>query len=453
MARAENLDGTKRLPLRVKLGYGATAFSESLVWTMFVLLYLFFLTDVVHVGAASAGALMTVGVLWGAALNPAVGIWSDGLRAKRGRRRVFLLGTALPFGLISWGLYAVPDLGPNGVFWFALAMVLLFFTVFAFLDVPYTALAAETTQDFDERTSLMSFRTAFGEIAAITGASLSLILVESFSSMTESPRSGWSATAATFGFVSILPILATWRSTRGYELPSAAAPPPLTPKALFTTVWNNKPFRFTLALLWTGALALNLAGSVMVYYMTYYLGLTKNQQSLAFLFFCGCTLFWIAPVEAASRRLGKRGAYLLFIGIWVLAQGVGMLLLQPGSAALFYVLIFFASAGVIAFFIMGLSMLADVVEVEELETGQRREGLYMGFAAFCQQISTVAAVGIVGVVLDGIGYVPGAEQTPICLWGMRLLYAEGSGRSSTRSPRRESKKPCSHACGEKAIDT
>ena len=91
-------------------------------------------------------------------------------------------------------------------------------TTFTFLNVPYTALAAEMTQDYDERTSLISYRTLWSMVASIFGAALPFVLAGAFADMFNSQKIGWSIAAGILGIAAVFPILLTWRVTRGYEL-------------------------------------------------------------------------------------------------------------------------------------------------------------------------------------------------------------------------------------------
>lgn len=90
------------------------------------------------------------------------------------------------------------------------------FTCYTLLNVPYGALAAEMTQDYDERTSLNVWRTGAAQIAALMGGALPLVLAGVFEDVGGSAAFGWSAAAAVLGFISIFGILLTWRVTRGY---------------------------------------------------------------------------------------------------------------------------------------------------------------------------------------------------------------------------------------------
>ena len=143
------LDVSARLPLGVRLGYGGGEWANSVVWTLFYALVLYFLTDVVRIGAATAGLIMMVGTLWSAVIQPLVGVWSDRLESSRGRRRPFLIATAVPYGIAAWLLFTDWGLGGAGTVAYMIVAVLFYFTCLALFYVPYGALAAELTRPAD----------------------------------------------------------------------------------------------------------------------------------------------------------------------------------------------------------------------------------------------------------------------------------------------------------------
>ncbi|MBN1534426.1 MAG: MFS transporter [Spirochaetes bacterium] len=414
----------KQLPFRVKLGYGAAELSNSLTWTMFYVLFLFFLTDIVKMDPAFAGFIMMVGTAYDAVTDPPVGMWMDRFRSRWGRRRPFLLVVAIPFGIATWLLFTDPGLSMPWTKAYFIAVVILYFTCSDVLDIPYTSLSAEMTQDYDERTKLVSYRAVFCQIASIIGAGLPLIAVESLTSILGSRQAGWSAMTAMMGVFAVFPILWTWRATRGLELYPQKTDARV--RDVFDHVLKNRTFLFTMGVYITSNVALAVSGAVMVYFMKYHMGFSDAQQSIAFVSLFACTILWVPVLTALSARLGKRGAFIATIGLWAAVQSVAAMLIVPGMDLFFYAMVVLASGGIIAVTMTGWSMIPDVIEVDEFKTGQRREGLYFGVIGFSRKVSVAVSVWLVGIVLSAVGYVPDAPQSETALLGIRLLYAEGT---------------------------
>ncbi len=413
-----------KLPFWVKFGYGGAEGANSMIWTLFYILFLFFLTDVVGVDPAFAGFIMMVGVTWDAISDPLVGMWSDKVKWQSGRRRPFLLAVAVPYGIAGWLLFTDFNLGEGLTKVYYIAVVIFYFTCFTLLNVPHTALAAEMTQDYDQRTSLISYRTAWSQVFSIVGSALPLVIAEYMGETLGSPRLGWSAMGAILGLVAIPCILLTWRVTRGYELFPKETTVGL--KDTLGVLTKNRPFKFVLGLWSFSIVGLNIGATVIVYFMTYNMGWDEEASSLAFLFLFVCTIVWIPLINYTATKWGKRMAYFIFIGMYALSAGGLTFLISPRNTILFYVILFLISGGIATVYMLGWSMIPDVVEVDEFKTGQRREGLYFGAIGFCQKASSAVALWLVGVVLSWVGYVPNVQQTPEALQGIRATLAIGS---------------------------
>jgi Na+/melibiose symporter-like transporter len=370
-----------RLPLGVKLGYGGGEWANSVVWTLFYALFLYFLTDVVGVGAATAGLIMMVGTLWNAAFQPLVGVWSDRLRSAKGRRRPFLIAAALPYGVATWLLFTDWGLGTAGTVAYMVAAVLFYFTCLALFYVPYGALAAELTSSYDERTSLNTFRTLFAQVGALVGAAAPLALNDVLGDLLGSERAGWSAAAALMGVLSTAGILWTWRATGGREQHTQAAAVRL--RDVFGTL-RNRSFRFLLLAYVLGWAPLNVIGAVSVYFAVYRMGYSEDYASLVMLTWFLVGVAWLPLVAWMSRRYGKRATYIVFTLTWAAIQCL-FLLPGPEDVVLFWVAIVLSSAG-----------------------------------------SMAVAVWLAGLVLELVGYQADVEQTATAMWGIRLLMSLGA---------------------------
>ncbi len=412
------------LPVSVKLGYGAASGAMGMVFTLVSVYFLIFLTDVVGLDPAAAGFVIMLGMICDACVNPAVGVGSDRLKSRWGRRRPFLLAAALPYAVVSWLLFSDPALGDAGVEVYFSVMIILYFAVNALVEVPYISLAAEMTQDYDERTSLIGFRMAWSQVGSIVGAALPPLAVAYFAGLLGDERTGWSTMAGLFGVASVPAILITWRATRGHEV--FTAPTDGNTMSALRDALRNRPFRYAVGLWCFGGVAIGVSGNLIMYFMTYVLQFNEERASLALLILFACGALWIPIINMTSARLGKRPAFTIYIGAWAVLQGGAALLLTPDTAWLFFPGLFLASPGVASFFIIGYAMIADVVEVDEFKSGHRREGVYFGSAFFVQKVAAAFMIWGVGLGLSHVGYVPDVPQTDTALAGIRGLYGVGS---------------------------
>jgi sugar (glycoside-pentoside-hexuronide) transporter len=416
--------GEDRLSLTTKIGFGVAEFSGSLTWTMIAIIFLFFLTDVVGMDPAVAGFVLMIGTLWDAVTDPTVGVISDRLNNRWGRRRPILLATAIPYGLATWLLFTDPGLGETGTQIYFIFAIMFYYPTSTMLEVPYTSLAAEMTRDYDERARLLGFRAFFSQVGSIVAGASPWLMIAWFSERLGSVQSGWSATAAIFGFITIFPILWTWRATRGHE--QSAEPVPVDWSHLITGPLQNRTFRYTFAGYAVANIALGASGSVAIYFMTYYLHFDDTDRSMAYLFLFSCTILWIPVISAVTTRYGKKTSYILFVGTWALVQSIGIMMIQPTQTEFYYVLMLIASGGIVSVSLTGFAMVPDTIEVDEFKYGVRREGLYIGINMFTQKFCTAMALWLVGIILSWIGYVPDQEQTEYAMSGIKVLYALGT---------------------------
>jgi Na+/melibiose symporter-like transporter len=252
-----------------------------------------------------------------------------------------------------------------------------------------------------------------------------LLAAAYFTKISGNEKIGWSVMAAAFGAACIPLILLTWRTTRGREVSPETAD--VNPLHGLRDALQNRPFRYAVGLWTFGAAAMGVSGYLIVYFMTYILNLDDTWSSLAFLILFACGVLWVPFIDKTSARLGKQWTFTIYVGIWGAIQACIAPFLSPETWWLFFGGMFLASSGLVALFMVGIAMIADVVEVDEFKSGHRREGLYFGTAFFVQKIVAAMVPLVIGIVLKRVGYVPDVPQTETALTGIRALYCWGSG--------------------------
>lgn len=417
-----NQNRPKPLPTATKIGYGAVEGACSMLWTIYLLFFLFFLTDVAGVDPVLAGTIMMIGVLWDGFTDPLIGILSDRSRSKWGRRRPFLLAFAVPIGISYWLLFTDWGFTEGAETAYYIFAVILFFTCFTSLNIPTSALAPEMTRDHNERISLLSYRAAWSQVFSIAGSTIPLILVAWLSTILGDHSLAWSVAGAFFGLAAIPLTLTTWRATRGREIPL----PPVESqrRSPVSGVFSNRVFRWTIGI-WTSALiAQAVLGTTLVYFMTYRVGLDEAQLSAAYLVLFVSSTLWVPVIRYLASRFGKRATFTFFAILWSMVQ-CSLLLVESGDFLLLCMLFSILGAGVVLPWQLGWAMLSDVVEVDEFRSGERREGIYFGIAAFVQKAASGVAVFIVGWTLSHSGYQPDVEQSQATLSAISWVSSMG----------------------------
>jgi glycoside/pentoside/hexuronide:cation symporter, GPH family len=394
---------TSRLPLRIKLLFSTGDLSTSIPLAILMFFQLYFLTDVAGLRPDYAGWAIGASRLWDAVNDPLFGLLSDRIRTRWGRRRVLLLIGAVPLGVFFMLMWIVPALDPVWLAVYYAVTFILFDTAFTIVHVGYNALTPEMTSDYDERSSLNGYRMMFSIAGSLGAIILATVL-------------GWTITdtrllflilGAGLGLIAMIPPLVVFSITQ--ERQSANLPKPLPLSAALKQTLSNHPFRMVMGLYllsWTTA---SILGAVLIFFANYYLRV-PNQSNYFVLVAQGSAILFIPLIVTISRRLDKRRAFIIGSLTWVVVL-LGISALAPHQIQLAYLLAALAGFGIATAYVVPWSMVPDVVEYDQLQSGQRREGSYYSFASFFQKLATGLALWGMGQALAFTGYitpVPGA---------------------------------------------
>ncbi|HBB32393.1 MAG TPA: MFS transporter [Cyanobacteria bacterium UBA8803] len=409
----------EKLSFSTKLAYGAGDMGAGITATLLAFSLLIFLTDVAGLNPGLAGMVLFVGKIWDAVNDPVVGVLSDRTRSRWGRRHSWMILSGIPFGVFFFLQWIVPHFSSNPqanqwlLFWYYAIVSILFNMAFTGVNLPYTALTPELTQDYDERTSLNSFRFTF----SIGGSILSLALGQAIFQAIPDGQQKYLVLALICTILSVLPIYwCVW----GTKDPTAAGQPryderestePTIPfleqvKITFT----NKPFLFVTGIYLFSWLAFQLTAAIIPYFLTYWM--VQESYFTAALLVQGVALLMLFVWNFVSRRVGKRGVYFLGMSLWILAEG-GLFFLPRTQVGLMYVLFAMAGCGIATAYLVPWSMLPDVTDLDELNTGQRREGIFYAFIVLLQKIGLALGLFLAGQILQGAGFIPAKSGNPV----------------------------------------
>ena len=397
----------ERLPLRLKLLFSTGDLSTSIPLAILMFFQLYFLTDVAGLRPDYAGWAVGLSRIWDAINDPLFGLLSDRIRSRWGRRRVLLLFGSVPLGFSFMLMWIVPSLGQFGLAIYYALTFILFDTVFTLVHVGYNALTPEMTPDYDERSSLNGFRMLF----SISGTLGAIILTTVLGWYIEAPRTLFALVGLILGLISIIPPLIVFRVT--HERPAHELPEALPAGQALKETLSNHPFRLVMGLYllsWTTA---SILAAVLVYFATYYLGVPE-QANYFVLAAQAAAIVFIPLTVWLARRLDKRRAFMLGSATWIVIL-LGIFGLNPGQVSLAYVLAALSGFGIATAYVIPWAMVPDIIEYDELRTGQRREGSYYAFASFFQKLATGAAIWAMGQALAWAGYItpPSGGPSPI----------------------------------------
>ena len=452
-----------------------------------VFFLLYFFTNVAGLPAGLAGSILAIGKIGDAINDPIAGILSDRTRTKWGRRIPWMLFGAIPFGIFFFLQWIVPSFSsdPNLNNWYLFAYYVIIATLFnlayTVVNLPYTALTPELTQDYNERTSLNSFRFAF----SIGGSILSLVLA---GLITAAYPDNLQQRFIVLGLVSTLlsviailwctlriqekgaaPLLqAQGKKILGFILTAAGAigityglaklftateisitgiviilfglqligfgltlifakiethlnsteaiaarnnadkAPSIPIKEQLKIAFTNKAFLYVIGIYMCSWLGVQMTASILIYYVVGWMGMSEADFNIVAIAVQGTALIMLFFWKFVSDRLGKKAVYYLGTAIWIVAQAA-LFLIQPGQVGLLYVAAIAAGFGVSVAYLIPWSMIPDVVDLDELNTGKRREGIFYSFMVFMQKLGLALALFLIGVALEWSGFI---EQVP-----------------------------------------
>ena len=196
--------GSQKLPLRTKIIYGVADWGNTTTSTMIIFFFSFFLTDIAHLDPLYAAPVLLFGGIWDAINDPIIGMLADRVRTPWGRRRPLILIGSVPLAISFFLLWYVPGWqNPLLLAAYYLAVYLVFDTSFTVVTIPYSALTAELTEDYDERTGLTAYRMATSMAGGLVAAVVLPLVADQFAD----PKTGYMVVALIFSLLALVPYI------------------------------------------------------------------------------------------------------------------------------------------------------------------------------------------------------------------------------------------------------
>ena len=383
-----------------KIVYGTGDFYGGASATIISMLFLFFLTDVIGIRPVYAGIVVFAGRLVDAVTDPLMGRLSDHTRSRFGRRSIYFISSAVPVGLTFFLLWIkIPgEQDLLQVLYYGFAYI-LFSLAFTSVMVPYAALAPELTPDYHERTSLVSTRMAFSIIGALFAAVFPKMIIDSAAESS----SGFITMGLIFAFVFMIIWLNMFLHMKDREIYPVVKDHEPFIKALISTI-KNKAFRNLIGMYLFVFIVNDIMSANFIYFLTYYL----KKPGLYTIVMGGLLITAVVSLIAyvkLSKALGKRKTFLIGVSYW-LTVIIGLFILTPAMPAwsvIVYAVLLGAGLGVA--YAIPWAMLPDVIDLDEIISNKRREGLYSGVMTFLRKLSSSIAILGISFILDVSGYI------------------------------------------------
>jgi len=405
-----------KLPLRVKMGFGVCDLGGNLFFTAMGFWSLIYLTDTVGLAAGLAGLAVMIGKLWDAVTDPTMGYISDRTRSRWGRRRPYMLFAAIPLFLTMWFFFTNPHIS-NPILltiWATLALMMLN-TAYTIVNIPYSSLTPELTDDYHEQSSLNGYRFGFAVFGTILGAAAVQPIVGAFATKS----AGFSAVGAILGLVMAITALITFASVKERDHSKTEMPK----EGFFPTylsVFKNKPYVLVLITYALNLTGLNLIQGVLAYY-TKYIYHDEGLTTMAMIMLLLVAMVCIPISVMVSKRIGKKMTYqfsfsmlaLACIGIYFFGHTIG--------PKFFLAMMALAGVGIGFGYVAPWAMVPDAIEYDAVMTGKRKEGAFYGMWTFTAKVGQALSIFSSGLILSAAGYIADTDPSPTVIGAIRLL--------------------------------
>ena len=411
-----------RLSVRTKVLYGLGAVAFGVKDNGFSFFLLLYYNQVLGLPQSWVGLGIMVALIADAVFDPVVGYLSDHLHSRWGRRHPFLYASALPAAVSYWFLWNPPaGLSHEGLLAYFLAIAVLVRVFVAVNEIPSASLVPELTDQYDERTSILSYRFFFGwwgGLAMTVLAYAVFLQPDAAHPVGVLNPAGYGSYGLVASLTMFAAILVSGIGTHAY-IPYLKRPPEKRHVGLvgafreLMETLSNRSFLALFAASIFGAMAGGLIAALAIYINTYFWELTSSQISVLVLGYFVSAVLAVAVAPGLSRRLGKKRSA-IFTSLAAIAIGpmpVAFRLLgvfpPNGAPALLPLLFVFGTVTIALMIMSGIltsSMVADIVEDSEVSTGRRSEGVFVAANSFVAK--AVSGIGIFAssLLLGAIGF-------------------------------------------------
>lgn len=402
------------------LGFSARGIKDGL----FQLFLFFYFSQVLGLDAALAGTASVIALVFDAISDPLVGLISDKWESKKwGRRHPFMFVSAIPLGVLVWLLFAPPEgLGQMGLFWWLTVVSILVRIALTFFAVPFISLGAELTTDYKERTTVTAYRLMFAAflspVVMILGYTLYFVPTEEISNGLLN-QAAYPQFALLCGILMTLFVLVSTWGTREVipHLPKPSSyQSQMTWRQLLSSLviaFKMPSFRNLVLFIMFLYVGLGIGIIFSPYFGPYYFGFSAQEMAVLPISSAvgGVLSLFIAP--NLGDKLDKKWATIYASALaglfFTLPFNLRLLGLFPenGSASLlwvYFITLVIAYSALWIAFSLSASMMADVVDEFELQSGNRQEGLFFSTLSFAHKTTTGIGTFIAGILLTYIAF-------------------------------------------------
>jgi len=407
-----------KVPFKSKLSYAAAGPVDVLgIWVLVSIAYQVFNMELKLPPTYVAIILMSLR-LWDGVLDPIMGWISDNTRTKWGRRRPYILVGAIMAGLLYPLIWWFPtDLSQVGIMFWVIGFGIIFYTFFTVWGIPYQSLLMEMTPDYNERTRVAEMRSYFQTIAGFANgwiwwlSMLPIFFIVKDGVEVPSPSNGMRYISIIIGaLIIILGILpAIFLKERYYESDVVQNQKPIKLLTSIKETFSNRPFLILSLLTVFFLMGQAIFDGYGRYVGTYYVlggdwGEGAKFAGYGTVIYTVFSLIFIPIFRSLSEKIGKKKVLTISMTLAIISYATTWWTFTPSNPWLMLLNTVFIGAGYAGLWLMLPSMQADVVDYDELKTGERREGGFSSIYSWILKLSFMVGFLISGPLLEITGF-------------------------------------------------
>lgn len=435
-----NQDLMIKIPFWKKIGYSVGGATDTLAYDFVALFLMFFMTDMAGVSPAIAGTIVSLGVIWDVITDPIVGALADRTKTRFGKKRTWLI-VAVPVLLVSYMLLFTDlgnmSAGAKNAYFIVLSMC--FWTGYTFFSVPYYSMGASMTMDNNERSKIRMLGMIIQYVGIFFSNVAPTMMVTLLLSKGLSDYNAWHYTAWMAAILCVITLIIVVISTKDIELEieteesrKAKEEARAEKKENFfkeaIEVLQIKPYLMLVVMNLAYRIAYCLVITCMAYFLLYSCGLSTMEMSAANMVISFGGIVVVAILMKVVDKVDKvKIFYILniFTGVvMIIANFINFTALW--MVMVLFILYLFGSC---AYWSLNMPMMYDTVEVDEFQSGRRREGTMFSIYLCIQKVGYAVAASVVGQVLARTGYddTLGADNPQHVLDAIQGMFCIGSG--------------------------
>lgn len=370
--------------------------------------------------------------LWDAITDPVMGNVSDNTRSKWGRRRPWIALGAMLSGITFSAIWLFPSgLSEMGYFFWFLITSLIFFVAFTIFSVPYMALGMEMSPDYNERTAVVAYRTVLSQVGAFAVSGIYwFITLDRFDNMAQGMRYAGAMVGILIFITGLIPAFFAKEHQSVLDRQEKTSGQKISLIKSFKETICEGPFLILCGITVLMLIGLMLVGHLGYYVTVYHIFGGEKTSFLGRLMAIGgissqvCCMLAVPLLARMSRKIGKVSTLMIAMVLSIVGSALKWVCFTPANPWLSMIPGIVMSGGLAATWTLINSMIPDIVDLDELKTGERREGMYSAVNSWVFKLGISFALIISGYVLAWSGFDVdlGTNQAPQAIFYMRVFF-------------------------------